>query len=84
MSEKDKAVEPVPEPEHTTDDGDRSYTLPLIHTNVPEPIVNVGFWGGLGLAAVVGAIQAPVALAIGAGVVVARHMTGAGHVPDES
>lgn len=50
-----------------------SYVVPVIHTRLPEPLVNVGFFGGLAAAVVVGAVDLPLALLVGAGVVIARH-----------
>ncbi|MDA8039465.1 MAG: hypothetical protein M0Z69_09955 [Actinomycetota bacterium] len=52
---------------------DSSYVVPVIHTRLPEPLVNVGFYGGLAAAVVVGALDFPLALLAGLGVAVARH-----------
>lgn len=52
---------------------DGSYELPVIHAHVPAAVMEVGFWGSLAGAAVLGAIDPPLALLVGAGVVVARH-----------
>ena len=52
---------------------DGSYELPVVHAHVPARVVEVGFWGGLAGAALLGAIDPPLALLVGAGVVVARH-----------
>ena len=49
------------------------YVLPLIHLRMPEAAVNAAFWGALGGAALLGAVDPPLAVLIGAGVVVARH-----------
>ena len=49
------------------------YVLPFIHTHVPAPIVQVGFWGGLAATVAFGVIEAPLAAAVGVGVLVARH-----------
>ena len=49
------------------------YQLPVVGVRVPAKIVNVGFWGGLAGAAVLGAIDPPLAVLVGAGVLVARH-----------
>jgi len=55
-------------------DGARdSYVVPLVGMRVPGVVVNVGFWGGLAGAAVLGAVDAPLAVLIGAGVLIARH-----------
>lgn len=51
----------------------RGYVLPLLHTRLPESAVEMGFWGGLVAAAVFGALDPPLALIVGAGVVIARH-----------
>lgn len=52
---------------------DGSYVVPMLHTHVPARAVEWGFWGGLAGAALLGAIDPPLALLVGAGVVVARH-----------
>ncbi len=53
--------------------GDGSYVVPLLHSRLPARAVELGFWGGLAGAALVGAIDLPLALAVGVGVVIARH-----------
>jgi hypothetical protein len=50
-----------------------SYVVPLVHTRLPARAVEIGFWGGLAGAAVLGAIDLPLAIALGAGVLIARH-----------
>jgi hypothetical protein len=55
--------------------GGDQYQLPVIGVRVPAKVVNVGFWGGLAGAAVVGVVDPPLALLVGAGVLVARHQT---------
>lgn len=52
---------------------DGSYELPVVHRHIPANAVELGFWGGLAGAALLGAVDPPLALLIGAGVVVARH-----------
>jgi len=52
------------------------YVLPLVHTRVPAGAVNAGFWGGLAVAAMVGLVELPVAILVGAAVAVARHRDG--------
>lgn len=52
---------------------DGSYELPVVHVHVPARAVEMGFWGGLAGAALLGAVDPPLALLVGAGVVVARH-----------
>jgi hypothetical protein len=49
------------------------YVLPVLHTRIPEKAVDLGFWGGLFGGMVFGAIDAPLGVLIGAGVLVARH-----------
>ncbi|HWS46389.1 MAG TPA: hypothetical protein VN636_11045 [Acidimicrobiia bacterium] len=56
--------------------GDR-YELPVVHVQLPARAVNIGFWAVLGASTLVGAIEIPVAAAVGAGVVIARHRRGA-------
>ena len=63
---------------------DEAYALPVVHVRIPRTLVNVGFWGSLAAAAVAGVIEAPVAIAIGAAVVVARHATSGSHETNES
>lgn len=57
----------------SSSNGDHSYTVPLVHTHVPDRAVEIGFWGGLAGAALLGAVDPPLALLVGAGVLVARH-----------
>ncbi len=65
---------PVTVPDVSTDAGPRAgYTVPVLHVELSERMVNLGFWGGLGSAVVFGAIDPPLGILIGAGVVVARH-----------
>lgn len=52
-----------------------SYVLPIVGARVPSTLVNAGFWGGLVGAAALGVIDPPLALFVGAGVVIARHQT---------
>lgn len=49
------------------------YEIPLVGIKVPPGLVETGFWGGLLAAAALGALDPPLALLVGAGVVVARH-----------
>jgi hypothetical protein len=51
----------------------RGYVLPVLHTRIPDKAVDLGFWGGLFGAVVFGAIDAPLGVLLGAGVIVARH-----------
>lgn len=50
-----------------------SYVLPMVHARVPASLVNTGFWAGLAGSAAMGVIDPPLAVLLGAGVVVARH-----------
>lgn len=49
------------------------YVLPLVHTHVPASVVNTGFWAGLAGSALLGVVDPPLAVLVGAGVLVARH-----------
>lgn len=51
----------------------QDYKLPLVGVTVPARVVETGFWGGLLGAAALGALDPPLAVLVGAGVVVARH-----------
>lgn len=51
----------------------QDYRVPLVGVTVPARLVETGFWGGLLGAAAVGALDPPLAVLVGAGVVVARH-----------
>lgn len=53
------------------DDG--GYVVPLVHTRVSSSVVNTGFWAGLAGSAALGVIDPPLAVLLGAGVLVARH-----------
>lgn len=48
------------------------YVLPILGKRLPEGPVNAAFWLGLTGAAVVGAVELPVAALVGAGVLIAR------------
>lgn len=50
-----------------------NYRVPVVGAAVPARLVETGFWGGLLGAAVLGAVDPPLALLIGAGVAIARH-----------
>jgi hypothetical protein len=50
------------------------YVVPLVHVRVPELAVELAFWGVLAGAAVTGTVDPPVAVLLGAGVLVARHL----------
>jgi len=49
------------------------YVVPVIHIHLPESAVRVAFYGGLAAAVVGGAVELPLALLVGVGVVIARH-----------
>jgi hypothetical protein len=69
----DKAQTDEAEPDEATSNGSADYVLPLVHLSVPSAIVNVGFWGGLGGAVALGAVDPPLGVLVGAGVIIARH-----------
>jgi hypothetical protein len=50
-----------------------NYVVPLMHTTIPEPLVNLGFLGLLAGSVVMGAVDPPLAALVGVGVIVARH-----------
>jgi hypothetical protein len=45
----------------------------VVGTKVSPRLVETGFWAGLAGAAALGAVDPPLALLLGAGVIVARH-----------
>jgi hypothetical protein len=49
------------------------YRLPVVGTPLPPGLVEKGFWGTLVGAAVLGAVDPPLAALVGAGVLIARH-----------
>jgi len=53
--------------------GDHAYVVPVVHVSLPESAVNVGFWSILMGSVVLGAVDLPLAVLIGAGVLIARH-----------
>jgi hypothetical protein len=57
----------------STDPEPGGYIVPLVHTRIPEPLVQLGFWGGLAGTVAFGVIDAPLAALVGVGVIVARH-----------
>ena len=50
-----------------------SYVLPVVGVHLPGKVVNVAFWGGLVGAVALGAVDPPLGILVGAGVLVARH-----------
>jgi hypothetical protein len=51
----------------------RDYVVPVVKVHVPGALVNAGFWGGLAGAVVLGVVDPPLGVLVGAAVVVARH-----------
>ena len=49
------------------------YVVPIVHVQIPENLVTIGFWGVLAGTAALGIIDFPLAALIGAGVVITRH-----------
>jgi hypothetical protein len=49
------------------------FVVPIVHIHLSEPVVNVGFYGGLAAAVVLGAVDLPLAALVGAAVAIARH-----------
>ena len=66
-------VGPGQQPEPTADRTPEGYVVPFVHTRIPAPVVQVGFWGGLVGTVAFGVIDFPLAALLGVGVVVARH-----------
>jgi len=50
-----------------------SYVVPLLHTRVPGSLVTIGFFGALTATTLLGVVDPPMALLVGAAVVVAHH-----------
>ena len=48
------------------------YVLPVVHVHLPEQPANMIFWAALAAAAVVGAVDLPVAAFLGCAVLVAK------------
>jgi hypothetical protein len=49
------------------------FVVPVVHVHLPESAVKLGFYGGLGAAVALGAVDWPLAVLVGAGVAIARH-----------
>lgn len=60
-------------PRNTKANEESGYVVPFLHTRLPEPVVNLGFYGLLTGTVVLGVVDAPFAALVGLGVVVARH-----------
>ncbi|MGO9333080.1 MAG: hypothetical protein ACLQCU_03325 [Acidimicrobiales bacterium] len=70
------ATRPAVTKRETSADNGRSpsdYVVPVVHVHVPEPVVKVGFYGGLAAAVAAGALDWPLVLLAGVGVAIARH-----------
>lgn len=70
---RESTAEQKSKKEHENDRGQNGYTIPVLSVKVPAPLVEVGFWGALTGTAILGVVDAPLALLVGAGVAVARH-----------
>jgi hypothetical protein len=57
--------------------GSSDYVVPVVGLHVPARLVDAGFWGGLAGAVALGAVDPPLGLLVGAGVVIARHRSAA-------
>jgi hypothetical protein len=53
--------------------GSNDYVVPCVHVHLPEPVVKLGFYGGLAAAVALGAVDPPLAALVGVGVAIARH-----------
>ena len=49
------------------------YVLPITHAHVPNFAVEAGFWSALAGSVVLGVVEPPLGLLVGAGVLIARH-----------
>ena len=49
------------------------YILPLLHTPIPEPVVDAAFWSALAMAALFGTVNRPTLGILVAGLFVVRH-----------
>ncbi|MFZ2057974.1 MAG: hypothetical protein WAV54_11275 [Acidimicrobiales bacterium] len=70
------ATRPAVTKQQTSADSGRSpsdYVVPVVHVHLPEPVVKVGFYGGLAAAVATGALDWPLVLLAGVGVAIARH-----------
>jgi hypothetical protein len=56
-----------------TDPEPGGYRLPVVAVRVPSSLVEKGFWGALAGTALLGVVDPPLAVLVGAGVAIARH-----------
>ena len=49
------------------------YILPLLHTPIPEPVVDAAFWSALAMAALFGTLNRPALGIVAAGLFIVRH-----------
>ena len=77
MTASSTAAKAKPQPAKSAavpvEDAKDEYVLPLVGVRIPATLVNAGFWGGLVGAVALGAIDPPLGVLVGAGVVVGRH-----------
>jgi hypothetical protein len=64
---------PTPKASVEKRSGPNDFVVPVVHLHLPEPVVNVGFYGGLAAAVALGAVDLPLALLVGVGVAIAGH-----------
>ena len=70
------ATRPAVTKQQTSADNGRSpsdYVVPVLHVHLPEPVVKVGFYGGLAAAVAAGALDWPLVVMAGVGVAIVRH-----------
>jgi|GEM_PF-1245371 hypothetical protein len=70
------ATRPAVTKQQTSADNGRSpsdYVVPVLHVHLPEPVVKVGFYGGLAAAVAAGALDWPLVVLAGVGVAIVRH-----------
>jgi len=49
------------------------YVVPVLHVHVSDKVMAAGFWGGLAGAVMLGAVDLPLGVLVGAAVVMVRH-----------
>ena len=72
MTDAATTTKPKPKASTNGDAGD-SYVVPVVGVHLPGKVVNVAFWGGLVGAVALGAVDPPLGILVGAGVLIARH-----------